>query len=335
MDIVNPAFARMFSNNPLSALFKPLSDLAMPEHAATLAQAFQDVVETRHPKRLEITVQYLSSNPFDVDVLLSPIVEQDGALSGVVCSLRDNSERKRTEAQLRQLLQHEMELSEIQSRYVSMAAHDLRNPLAVIQAVVGTLQRHGARLSDEEKQAKYDLITRNIRTMDDLLNDVLTMGKIESGKRVFEPASLNVSTFCQNLVSEFQQTIDSAQRIIFSHTGNNNMVNMDAKLLHHILENLLSNAMKYSPPDSPVIFTLSSSPETVTFRIEDHGIGIPQEDQARLFEAFHRAKNTRKIPGTGLGLAIVKQAIELHNGTITCETTENVGTTFTVVLPVN
>jgi signal transduction histidine kinase len=113
------------------------------------------------------------------------------------------------------------------------------------------------------------------------------------------------------------------------------MVNMDAKLLHHILENLLSNAMKYSPPDSPVIFTLSSSPETVTFRIEDHGIGIPQEDQARLFEAFHRAKNTRKIPGTGLGLAIVKQAVELHNGTITCETTENVGTTFTVVLPVN
>jgi len=108
---------------------------------------------------------------------------------------------------------------------------------------------------------------------------------------------------------------------------------MDAKLLRHILGNLLSNALKYSPGERAVRFSVHCDPNQITFRIEDQGIGIPQEEQKRMFEAFHRASNAKHLPGTGLGLAIVKQSVELHGGTVAFESTEGVGTTFTVVIP--
>jgi signal transduction histidine kinase len=108
---------------------------------------------------------------------------------------------------------------------------------------------------------------------------------------------------------------------------------MDAKLLRHILGNLLSNAIKYSVADKKVYFSIKGSPEHLTFTVQDQGIGIPQAEQAHLFETFHRAQNAKNIPGTGLGLAIVKQSVDLHGGTISFESEEGKGTTFTVCLP--
>jgi len=105
-------------------------------------------------------------------------------------------------------------------------------------------------------------------------------------------------------------------------------------LLRHILSNLLTNALKYSPPGNPVEFGLTCAAGQVMFRIQDHGLGIPPEDQARLFETFHRARNVRNIPGTGLGLTIVKRAVDLHGGTIEVDSQVDMGTTVTVRLPI-
>ncbi len=166
-----------------------------------------------------------------------------------------------------------------------------------------------------------------------MLDDILTIGHVESGKLAFDPAPLDVIAFCQNLMAEARQTIGATQIIDFSSQGACDTACLDAKLLRHILGNLLSNALKYSPDDSTVTFRITCETDQITFCIRDQGIGIPEADQARLFETFHRAQNVGKTPGTGLGLAIVRQSVDLHGGTIVCESHEDQGTMFIVVLP--
>ncbi|HAJ64701.1 MAG TPA: hypothetical protein DCP31_40255 [Cyanobacteria bacterium UBA8543] len=124
-------------------------------------------------------------------------------------------------------------------------------------------------------------------------------------------------------------------RIIFTGQCPGIASNMDEKLLRQILTNLISNAVKYSPSDSTIKFNLTCLNDKAIFKIQDQGIGIPLEDQTRLFESFHRARNVGTIEGTGLGLAIVKQCVDLHTGEITVESEVGKGTTFTVILPLS
>lgn len=330
---VNPAFGTAFGCDPDSAHGQPLSGLIIPDDERALDQAFAAVLEKHRPQRLEVTIHCAPRTTFDADVVLFPIVEQDDHLLGVVCSLRDMTARKQLESQLRVMLKQAMELSELKSRYVSMAAHDLRNPLAVIRSSIDLLKTYSARLSDDQKNAKYDRIIASIKVMVELLDDILTLGKAESGKLAFEPAPLDVIAFCERVVEETQHAADTARRIAFICTGQCDHTRLDAKLLRHILGNLLSNAIKYSSDDSVITFKVECALDEITFCIQDQGIGIPEADQKRLFEAFHRADNARQMPGTGLGLAIVKQSVDLHRGTITWESAEGRGTTFTVTLP--
>jgi signal transduction histidine kinase len=142
-----------------------------------------------------------------------------------------------------------------------------------------------------------------------------------------------VIDFCRNLVTEMKQATASDQTIHFGSEGTCHTALLDAQLLRHILGNLLSNAIKYSPQDYSITFAVTCHPDQISFLVQDQGIGIPEEDQAKLFDTFHRASNVRQIPGTGLGLAIVKQSVELHGGTIAFESEEGTGTTFTVTIP--
>jgi PAS domain S-box-containing protein len=333
IDQVNPIFDRTFHCEPDQVYNQPLTTLVALEDVSSMERAFADVVETGQPKRLEAAIYTLQHTAFEADVVLSPIVEHDNRLSGVVCSLRDITRRKEMEARLRKMLKHEMELSELKSRYVSMAAHDLRNPLAVIQSTATLIRRYGDRLSGEKLEERYDNIEASIKVMVDLLDDILTLGKVESGKLSFEPAPLDVIAFCENMVIEMKQVTAASQVINFSSEGENGTAWLDAKLLRHVLGNLLSNAIKYSPQDRPITFAVRCTQDRIIFRVQDQGIGIPEADQQRLFETFHRAINARQFPGTGLGLAIVKQSVELHGGTITFESEEGRGTTFTVSIP--
>jgi PAS domain S-box-containing protein len=329
----NPAFDQVFRYRSHEAFNQPLTMLFAPESVATMEQAFVAVIETRQPQRLEAIARYKDSPSFDADIVLSPVVGSDQQLLGVICSLRDITERKKMEAQLRKVLAHEMELSELKTRYVSMAAHDLRNPLAVILSAVDIIDQYSDRLTDEKKQVKFNDIRTNIKVMVDMLDDILTIGQVESGKLTFNPVRLDVVAFCQRIAAEMPHVSGAASRIVFSSQGDCSTAQLDAKLLRHILSNLLSNAVKYSPEHRPVLFTARCEPDQITFRVQDQGIGIPEEDQKRLFGSFHRASNVRQIPGTGLGLAIAKQSVAMHGGTITFESGEGVGTTFTVTLP--
>lgn len=156
----------------------------------------------------------------------------------------------------------------------------------------------------------------------------------EAGKIECEPTLLNSGKICQDITEEVQAIAGKTHILTFSRVGQSNNVFIDEKLLRHILNNLLTNAVKYSPEDGTGLFNLICDRKAAVFSIQDRGIGILPEDE-KLFESFHRGTNVSTIPGTGLGLAIVKKSVDLHGGKITVKTEVEVGTTFTVTLPLN
>lgn len=263
----------------------------------------------------------------------------------VVVIVRDITKRKQAENELRETLQTEKELNELKSRFISTASHEFRTPLTAILGSAELLKYYSHKWSEQKKHLHCDRIYSHVQHMTQMLDDVLLMSKAEAGKLEFKPAPINAIAFCRCLVEELQQSVAGQHSIMFtpiglsdkpdSQTGasSSTSIYLDEKLLQHILTNLLSNAIKYSPDESTIQFILTCKDNQIIFQIQDWGIGIPEEDQPRLFEAFHRATNVGKVPGTGLGLAIVKNAVDLHGGKITVNSQVGVGTTFTVVLP--
>lgn len=231
-------------------------------------------------------------------------------------------------------------LSTEKSRQLTIAAHDLRNPLSTIQLSTGMLQEFDALLPADKKAEYFERIQNAIETIDELLEDVLTLSKAESGSVQFAPAPLDIVPFCQALLRQLQANARPEHQIVFlmpdgiENSGSvDGLVNVDERLLRYILSNLLSNAVKYSPLGGTIQLDLTIAADRVTLSISDQGIGIPLDYHPHLFQRFQRAPNVGDIRGTGLGLSIVKQAVDLHQGTIDVESDVEVGTRFTVVLP--
>jgi signal transduction histidine kinase len=244
----------------------------------------------------------------------------------------DITEDKQAEQEIRQALAREQELNELKSRFISMTSHEFRTPLTTILSSTELLKHYSAKFTEEKKQIHFERIQSNVHHITQMLNDILLLGTAEAGKLDFNPAQMDVRQFCQQLVEEFQQGIGRHHSLCFTHQGQLRPVSLDEKLLRHILGNLLSNALKYSPIERPVCLELTCRRNQLIFRVKDQGIGISQTDQQRLFESFHRGINVGNISGTGLGLSIVKKAVDRHGGTISFESQVGVGTTFTVVI---
>lgn len=241
--------------------------------------------------------------------------------------------RRLSEMAIRVALEKEKELSELKSRFWSMAAHELRSPMTSILSCAQLLEQENHRLTEERRREFLYMIQQSVRSMDQLLNDLLAVGRVEGGSLRFEPAPLDLEEFCRGLVEEIQFSAGVNHSITFRSQGPCEDACLDPKLLRHILTNLISNAVKYSHPGSPIYFDLSCMAEEITLQVRDTGIGIPPDTQKHLFEPFQRAGNVGNIPGTGLGLTMVKRCLDLHNGQIAIESEEGVGTSITVKLP--
>lgn len=224
--------------------------------------------------------------------------------------------------------------TQLKSQYLCMAAHEIRNPLAAIKLGTELLKHYGDRMSFEKKQKQIERIESATNSLKYLLDDVLTLGQAESGKLECTPAPMDVVSFCEELIEALQLSTLEQYDIRFLRLGDCSIACLDEKLLWHLLNNLLSNAIKYSPKGGVVSLTLFWEEDTICFQVQDWGIGIPKESQARLFEPFQRAGNVGHIQGTGLGLAIVKQCVDLHKGTISVESAIAQGSTFVVKLPI-
>jgi PAS domain S-box-containing protein len=251
----------------------------------------------------------------------------------VMAIVRNITERKRVEADIRTALEKEKELNELKSRFITMASHEFRTPLATILSSTELLQHYSHKWSEEKKLQHFQRIQAAVKHMTGLLNDVLLIGKAEAGKLQFNPTVINLSQFCRELVEEMQLTASDYRIVFRNQVDSLTDCMMDEKLLRHILSNLLSNAIKYSPQGSTVSFELVCEQGNAVFRIQDQGIGIPVPDQAQLFNSFHMASNVGTISGTGLGLAIIKKSVDFHGGNITFESEVGEGTAFIVTLP--
>ena len=247
-----------------------------------------------------------------------------------------------------------------QNQYISMAAHELRNPLNAILISAELLELDRTRSSDESQVRTLRLVHSATKKMNQLIDDMLFMGRAESGKLKCNPLPINLVEFCQDLLDQLQLGNETKHKLTLIPSSVTSAI-LDQQLLHCIISNLIVNAIKYSPNggqvsleleysqggdgDKEPIFCLSpeclfpdsqfkniNSPSLI-IRIRDEGMGIPETEIGKIFEMFYRCKNTGKIKGNGLGLTIVKKAVDLQGGAIGCESKIAIGTTFTVVLP--
>jgi signal transduction histidine kinase len=280
-------------------------------------------------------VRRTDGTTFHTDSLFSPIRGINDEIVSIVCSLRDISVRISVEDELRLALDRERELNELKSRFVSMVSHEFRTPLAVILSSSNLVKNYSDRMSAEKAQSHLEEIQNQIQLLTNLLEDILTLARAENVGMSFHPVPLNLEIILPKFVEEAQHSASISHKVVVKVSDHScTDVLVDEHLLRHIISNLLSNAMKYSPEGSRIFLDATCADGWATISIRDEGIGIPEADLARIFETFHRANNVGTISGTGLGLSILQQAVTAHNGTISFESKEGVGTTFTVKLPV-
>ncbi|MFN8417683.1 MAG: HAMP domain-containing sensor histidine kinase [Anaerolineae bacterium] len=224
----------------------------------------------------------------------------------------------------------------MKSQFPSVATHEFRNSLTSITLITGTLQDYLKQLDEQKIRTKLTSIQDQVRRMTSLIDDVLTLGRSEAGEWPFNPIIINLPELLAKLGAEWQSALASQHQLFIACSGTEETVYADPDLLEHILINLVSNAVKYSLPGSQIKIKAQITEYKCLIDVIDQGIGIPAQEQSKLFESFYRASNARKISGvsgTGLGLVIVKRAAEMHGGDITFVSTEGRGTTFSVELP--
>lgn len=245
------------------------------------------------------------------------------------------SDQKRVEVEIRNTLNKEKELNELKSRFISMASHEFRTPLSAVLSATNLIERQNE-AGQEEKRLKYvSKIKTSVKNLVVILNDFLSLSKLEEGKVMAQPTFFDFIEFSESVVEEIQGIKKIGQVIEIVHSASSIEVGLDPKLVRHIVHNLLSNAIKYSEENKKITLKIDVRNTKLFIEVTDQGMGIPAEDQSNLFQRFYRAKNAANIEGTGLGLNIVMQYILLMEGNISFQSKLSQGTTFTVELPLN
>jgi PAS domain S-box-containing protein len=244
------------------------------------------------------------------------------------------SELGKSRQELRQALKKEIELNELKSRFVSMASHEFRTPLTTILSSISLIGKYGEQ-GDKEKQAKHiDRVKSSITHLTDILNDILSISKLEEGKTHVAAEKFNLKAYVVDTVIDLQGLTKENQEIRYVHTGKEDVYS-DKKILRHLIFNLVSNAIKFSPEGKDISISTITEGDFFILEIKDKGIGISEEDKKHLFERFFRGYNATHIQGTGLGLNIVAKYIELLNGSIDFKSQLEVGTSFYIKLPMH
>ncbi|MFK7773689.1 MAG: PAS domain S-box protein [Saprospiraceae bacterium] len=241
-------------------------------------------------------------------------------------------ELRASESKLRESYEKEKQLGELKSRFVSMASHEFRTPLSSILSSANLIGRYEKGEQHDKRMKHVNRIESSVRNLTSILNDFLSLEKLESGKVRYHPVEIEIEEYIQHVIDEMSLILKSDQKIIHIHEGDKQVV-ADEHLLKNIMINLLSNGIKYSPAGKNVELHTKYDEGKINIQVKDYGIGIPEADQRLMFTRFFRAHNVTNIQGTGLGLTIVKRYLNLMGGKIWFESKEGEGTTFFVEIP--
>ncbi|MEM1136832.1 MAG: ATP-binding protein [Bacteroidota bacterium] len=265
----------------------------------------------------------------------TPLPDANEEINQILVVTENITNRKKAEAEIRKALEKEKELNELKSRFVTMASHEFKTPLSTILSSSSLIAKYTENSGQEKRIKHVNRIQTNVKQLNRLLNDFLTIGKLEEGKTINDPVLFDLVKLGKMTAEEMQLQAKDNQQVVFKVVGNTRKVFLDEQLIKNILNNLLSNAIKYSPNGKDVFLNFIFKETSVVLEIKDHGIGIPENEQEHLFGRFFRAKNTTNIQGTGLGLNIVKKYVELIGGKIDFKSKLNAGTTLWVTLNTN
>jgi PAS domain S-box-containing protein len=362
---INPAAEKLFRYGEGELIGKRVEQLVPRKYARSHETHRENYADDPHARRMGVGRDLFGlrkdGTEFPVEISLSPYITPEGR-KHTIAFIVDITHRKQAEAHLKNYsadlekqvqnrtlilqeaideleqtkkelhvaLERERELSDLKSRFVSMASHEFRTPLATIMSSLSLVTKYGEQ-NEKEKQNKHiQRIKASINSLTDILNDFLSVSKLEEGKVTIDAEPFNMKEFMAEMAAEMQAIARSGQKIIQSHAGDETVV-LDRKLLRNILFNLLSNAIKFSGENSTIELHSELKSGRLKIMVKDQGIGISKADQEHLFERFFRGRNATYIQGTGLGLNIVSKYIELMDGAIDFESVENKGTTFTLL----
>lgn len=230
---------------------------------------------------------------------------------------------------LENALSKEKELSDLKTRFVSMASHEFRTPLSTILSSASLVAKYVLAEEQDKRDKHIQRIRSAVSNLTDILNEFLSIGRLEEGKIQVNISEFNLRDQAQLVCNEMQTILKPGQHIQFQHRGPM-IVKLDLSMLRNIFINLISNALKFSPENGVIEVDADVSEKQILISVRDHGIGISEEDQKHLFERFFRGKNATNIQGTGLGLHIVSKYAELMGGSISVESSLDQGTRFTV-----
>ncbi len=242
---------------------------------------------------------------------------------------------RKSEKELKKALEKEKELSQLKSRFVTMASHEFRTPLSAILSSAEIIEMYTNANAEDKRLKHIGRIIASVNNLNNILNDFITMSKMEEDKFVVSPVRIKVRDFYHEVIDEIKGLLKNGQHIRLTENVPEREIICDKGILKNIMHNLLSNAIKYSGANKPIDCFLSIQENNLIIEINDKGIGIPQEEQQHLFTRFFRAKNAENIQGTGLGLNIVRRYLDALDGDIKFESQLGEGSSFIVTVPLS
>jgi two-component system sensor kinase FixL len=330
MESVNPAALRFFGYEEYEVLglnvkmlmFEP--DLSLYDKYISRSEEKNqsEVISKGH----EVIGKRKNGTMFPFLLSLSLVVHNNKKI--FIGVLHDLSELK----EVKEALIKEKELSELKSRFVSMASHEFRTPLSAILSSVSLIARYNENEDIDRRMKHVNRIRSSVDNLTSILNAFLSLSKLEEGIRMIDVVTFDITDLIEDVRDELNGILKIGQRIIYEHTSEPKNILLDKSLLRNIMINLISNAIKYSKEGKRIWVTTSIDAKQMVLIVKDEGIGIPAYEHKYIFSRFFRAQNATSISGTGLGLNIVRKYLDLIRGDIAFSSNHE-GTTFRVYIP--
>jgi len=332
----NPAAEKLYGWRAEEVIGNPVQHYVQTQFDSleTVQQSQTELFEKGSWESSNLIQHHRDGTPICVSSSVTILKDSKGVPHSIVACNHDITELHNAEQSLRETLERERELNNLKTRFVSMASHEFRTPLATILTAAETVAIYRHRMIDTQIDERLDRIRRQVLHMTGIIDDVLQLTRMGTDHVPLKLIYADFAGFCRDILVEIEAGGSENRRVTITGAHAPIFTYFDQRSMRQAITNVISNALKYSTAETQVELALRQGQDQILLDIHDHGIGIPSEDIPHLFEPFHRAGNVGAISGTGLGLSITKQAISLHGGEITIQSVPDQGTTVTLMIPV-